>query len=280
MRRHATALLAAALGVAGLSACSSGSGTTPAAKATTPSRSPSPSPKTPMQVLAASTASAANGTFRFSETLTQGADVGTIGGLVDPAGHRFTFTGDFPAGFGVTLHLELLGVEPELWAKTSFPGASAEMAAQLPELPTSWMHLDPAKLDEATKLAFDFVSPDVSDVSNLMQGLTSATSTGSGGYRGIIDLTKATGQSSVDADVVTALGAAGKAIPFTATVDDHGRIAAFAMAVPAAGGEEAQRIEATFTGYGTAAPLSAPAAGAATEAPEAEYQFLGNDGEA
>jgi hypothetical protein len=276
MRRHATALLAAALGVGGLTACASDSGTTPAVKAA----APSPSPKTPMQVLAASTASAANGAFRFSEKLTQGADVGTIAGVVDPAGHVFAFTGDFPAGFGVTLHLELLGVQPELWAKTSFPGASAEMTAQLPKLPTSWMHLDPAKLDDATKQAFDFAEPDVSDVSNLMAGLTSATTTRAGGYSGVIDLTKATGQSTVDAEVVTALGAAGKAMPFTATVDDHGRIMTFGMAVPAAGGEEAQRLDVTFTGYGTAQVPGAPAAGAATEAPDAEYQFLGNDGEA
>jgi hypothetical protein len=93
-----------------------------------------------------------------------------------------------------------------------------------------------------------------------------------------LDLTKATNQTTINADTVTALAAKAKAMQFTATVDDKGRLLTLTMPIPAAGQAAASTYTATFSGYGSAPTLSAPATGETVEAPEAEYQYL-NGGE-
>ena len=265
MRRTATAVAWLAL-VASLAACGSVTHGASGTGATS-----SPTPKDPKAVLVASTPTTAGGTFQVTAKQAAIDESGTV----DPAGRKLDLrivTVQTQDKMTITVSLEFLVADGKVWLKATIKAPKG--TAGLPKLPTKWMLLDPTKLDGGYKDMLQFDNPDPTDVSTLLQGLVSAQETGTGQYRGTIDLTRATGQSALDAAAVTALGDAAKALPFTATLDDKARMTAFTMTIPAAGSTPASTYTATFSDYGGAPALAAPVAGESQTAPAVVYSML------
>jgi hypothetical protein len=224
-----------------------------------------------MQLVAHAVPSAAHGSYRFTEK----GPAATATGAADPARKTFQVTVDTPVATGVAVRIELLGVNPQVWAKTSVPGAGKDVLDRLPKVPDTWMRLDRAKLGDSADEVFRFTTADLTDLSALLEGLVSAQRTPAGGYQGVIDLTKASNQTTVDVDTVQTLAGKAKAMPFTMTLDDRQRVLSFTMPIPAAGEAPASTYTATFAGYGSTPAPPAPAQ--SVDAPPAEYQYFNGD---
>ena len=64
-------------------------------------------------------------------------------------------------------------------------------------------------------------------------------------------------------------------MPFTAGLDDQGRLSALTIQLPAVNGQQAQPLDVLYTDYGTKVTAERPAAGDVLEAPDNLYTSLG-----
>jgi hypothetical protein len=262
MRRHLSLLTIALALVAGVAT----SGCDPAS---TTSQRATASPATPKDQLLAAVPDGSQGTFRytFADAETQGS------GVVDPAGKKVQHTVVYkdPA-LGFTLTMTFLVIDQDSWMKVTF--GHTENVTGLPKLPKKWMHLDRSKIKDLNELTLDFTDPDPVGTASLFESTVEVQQAGTGEYRGIMDLTRATGAELVDKETVTALGDKAKAIPFRATVDGAGRLTLVSLDVPAAGKTKAATYRVAFADYGSAPPVKQPAAGDVQEAPPAAYDLI------
>ena len=74
--------------------------------------------------------------------------------------------------------------------------------------------------------------------------------------------------------VLEALGTKAAALPFTATVDDQGRLASLKVSVPAAGEVKAYQASITMSKYGATTAQATPAAAEVVDAPAQAYDFF------
>jgi hypothetical protein len=225
------------------------------------------SPVTPKDQLLAAVPDGSQGNFRytFNDAETRGS------GVVDPAGKklRHTLTYRDPAlGFSVTT--TFLVVDRDAWLKVAF--ANTKNVTGLPKLPKKWMHLDRSKVKDFDDFGFD--EPDPVGAASLFQSTVEVKPAGTGEYRGVVDLTRATGLELVDREIVSALGDKAKTIPFRARVDGSGRLASVSLDVPAAGKTKPATYRVEYADYGHAPPVAQPAPGDVQEAPPAAYDMV------
>ena len=64
-------------------------------------------------------------------------------------------------------------------------------------------------------------------------------------------------------------------VPFTAGLDEQGRLSALTIQLPAVNGQQSQPLEILYTDYGTKVDAKKPAASEITEAPDSLYSSLG-----
>jgi hypothetical protein len=79
----------------------------------------------------------------------------------------------------------------------------------------------------------------------------------------------------VDQTLVKTWGAQAQNVPFTAGLDEQGRLSALTIQLPAVDGQQAQPLEVLYTDYGTKVEAQKPAATETTEAPDNLYTSLG-----
>jgi len=265
MRRQLS-LLAISLALAGGLAVSGCERSPATSQRATPSPA-TPSPATPKDQLLAAVPDGSQGNFRytFNDAETQGS------GVVDPAGKKLRHTvvyKDRALGFSMTM--TFLVVDQEAWLRATF--ANTENVTGLPKLPKTWMRLDRSKIENFEDLGFD--DPDPAGAASLFQSTVEVRPAGTGEYRGIVDLSRATGLELVDREVVTALGAKAKSIPFRATVDGAGRLTLVSLDVPAAGQTRAATYRMAYADYGSAPPVTQPAGSQVREAPPEVYDLI------
>jgi hypothetical protein len=87
---------------------------------------------------------------------------------------------------------------------------------------------------------------------------------------------KATGLAGVDKVTVDSWGTAASQVPFTAGLDDQGRLSALTIQPPAVNGKSTPPIEVLYTDYGTTVNAQRPAASEIVEAPDNLYKALGS----
>ena len=83
---------------------------------------------------------------------------------------------------------------------------------------------------------------------------------GSRSYKGTLDLTKVAGVTGIDKVTVDSYGAAAQNVPFTAGLDEQGRLSALTIELPAVNGTPTQPLEVLYTDYGIAVTAEAPPA--------------------
>jgi hypothetical protein len=92
-------------------------------------------------------------------------------------------------------------------------------------------------------------------------------------YTGTIDLTKATGGIAPDADVLRNVGDKAKSVPFTAKLDDQGRLTD--LKIDGGSIDPQLAFKVAVTGYGTATNATTPDASQVVEAPDSVLKILG-----
>ncbi|MFC4020578.1 hypothetical protein ACFOW4_21915 [Micromonospora sp. GCM10011542] len=264
IRRWSLGFLAAALLVPGLAACKSG--------ADEPAAAASPSvPADPKEALLASTKDIAKGDFTF----TMSGD-GTSGkGLV----HKPSNSAQFAAKFGdpsedVSIEMDLIYIDSDSWVKMELGGALASAIPGAAKNKGKYQHLDKTKIKDVDALQLDPESLDPMDSDALIKGVTDVQKAGDGTFTGKIDITAATESAALDEDVVKALGAQAKALPFTAKLDAQGRLAQLVVSIPAAGETKAHDITIGYANYGTAGAAQKPPANQVVEASAETYEMF------
>ncbi|GAA2705819.1 hypothetical protein ACFY2R_14075 [Micromonospora olivasterospora] len=223
---------------------------------------------TPKDALLAAVPEDTDGRFRFA-----GKDSDTdLSGLVDPAAKGVELTMAVKdAELGLTTRMTFRVVSEQVWMKVKFTGG--EGLTGLPKLPDRWLELDRAKLTDA-EAAPVWDGADVGNAGPLIEAATAVEEKGDRKYAGTIDLTAGAAAEVLEAEQMTALGAAAKAVPFTAEVGPDGNLSRLTLQVPAAGERKAYAYVVEYSDYGSAPQVTAPTGAAAQKAPKAAYDLL------
>jgi hypothetical protein len=253
-------MTAAALAVAG---CDNG-GATPAASAPAPASSATGSAAAadPAAVAALSQATAKLGTTSFKMTATSGPGF-KLTGAVDPA-----------QGVG-SADMVATGQNAELTVKTLL--IAQDLYVQIPGVTKAgtWTHLDVSRLPEGANVGLRPGQIDPVNTANLLSSSTDVRATTPNSYAGTVDLTKAVGLAGVDQVTIDSYGTQAQRVPFTAGLDDQGRLSVLTINLPAVNGQQAQPLEVLYTDYGAPVTAPRPAAAEITEAPQSVYDALG-----
>jgi hypothetical protein len=132
----------------------------------------------------------------------------------------------------------------------------------------TWTHLDVARLPAGANVGLRPGQIDPVNTANLLSSATDVHSTGGNSYAGSLDLSKAVGVAGLDRVTVEGYGSAAVDVPFTAGVDDQGRLSALTINLP-------KPIEVLYTDYGAPVRVTRPAASEITEADDSLYRSLG-----
>ncbi|MGX6606278.1 hypothetical protein ACWKSP_29760 [Micromonosporaceae bacterium Da 78-11] len=135
--------------------------------------------------------------------------------------------------------------------------------------PGKWMHIDAGDVTESSALNLSHNDPQA--VANLLAAGTTVEKTGDHAFAGIVDMTKA---KTANAASLKVLGDKAKAVPFTATTDDEGRLTDLTidMSSVAAG---AGSVKMAYSDFGVAVPVEAPPAAEVVEMPAKFRKLMG-----
>jgi hypothetical protein len=254
-----TAMATAALAVAG---CDNGGGSPSAGGSAPATSASSASAADPAAVTALSAATAKLGTTSFKILATSGTNF-KLSGAVDPA--NGVGTGDLTAsGTNTELKVKSLLIDKDLYVQV--PGVTKA---------GTWTHLDVSRLPEGANVGLRPGQVDPVNTANLLGSSTDVHSTGGNNYAGTVDLTKAIGLAGVDQVTIDSYGSQAQNVPFTAGLDDQGRIQVLMITPPSASGKQILPIEVLYSDYGVPVTASRPATSQITEAPDNLYSSLG-----
>jgi hypothetical protein len=222
-----------------LAGCGAKLGTTAAASA-----SPSPT-MAPKDALLAAAKPLATSSYQF--TVKSGQNNGS--GAVDVLNAAAKATATFVEN-GAPVKLDLIRIKTDIWVKADLGAMNALAGID----PTKYEHIDITKLT-SSNLPFDLKGDPV-DAAGLLAAVVDVKTTDGKTYTGTLDLTKATGVLAPDSQTLQKAAGKASAVPFTATVDDQGRL----TDVKVDGGsiDPTMATEVSFTGFETAANVSAP----------------------
>ncbi|GIE99079.1 hypothetical protein [Paractinoplanes rishiriensis] len=243
-------------------------------------------PTDPKAALAASTTELRAGNYAFTAQTPTGAARGAVHLASKSATVELTTTGPEPTRF------EAVVVEPDRWvrltADTSGLAAAldnvdttdaeaAALAAGLRETVElfsgqSWLHVEAGKAKPGGDLDIDLSDPDLTGASALVAGALTVQRDNRT-ITGRLDASKAGGSGLLDTDTAAAMGAAAKSLPFTATLDDRGRLTRLEFDAPAADDVPAGKWSISIAGYGEQAPTAKPT-GAVKEMPASGYEAV------
>jgi hypothetical protein len=244
-RRLATtgaALVALGLGATGCNQTGTGTPSASGSASAGTSTSASPAGLAPGEALNELTAAA----FKLNEQSVRVAiESGALkgGGLMDPPAK----TADLTLSLGTAGQLRLLMDHSDGYLKVTGQ----------PNAPQKWLHLDSATLGQGQLNLMPDGDP--GGANRMLKNVADVQRTGGNTYAGTIDLTKAGDKNTA------ALGEKAKAIPFTATKDDQGRLTE--LTIDMSGIQVALgKVKTTYSDFGTAVSVQKPTAAETQEA--------------
>jgi hypothetical protein len=240
--------------------CATRNGTS-AAATSTPSASPSPSPTPePEDVLLASAKSLATASYKF--TVQSDGLTGT--GSADAARDVMhgTFTGRQQ---NVSVTMDII-IDFDVHMKMDVGPLNKSLGIPAGK----YLHIDALKLGENSTLPV-FPGRGPLDVAGLMASLV-VRSTDGRSFSGTVDLTKATGDDTPNADLLQKAGDKAKSVPFTATLDDQGRMTH--LKIDGSAIDPNLVVEATYSDFGKAADVTPPDSSQVVEAPDAVIKMF------
>jgi hypothetical protein len=165
-----------------------------------------------------------------------------------------------------TMHAQAILIGTDLYLKMDQPPPGVSRK--------KWMHVNISKLPALASSGLGGLG-DPSGLGSYAKAVATVHRTGPGQYEGTLDFSKL-----VDASIVGSIGPIGgdaiKAVPFTATTDEQGRLTAMAINMPATGaGTPATTMTARFSDFGAPATIQAPPAAQTQEAPKKLFAAAG-----
>jgi hypothetical protein len=158
---------------------------------------------------------------------------------------------------GSSFTMELVGAAPDRWVRISSTDASIQQL--LGSDGKTWSHIDTSKITKGGGLDIDVTNADLLGVEPLLQGVTAVKGDGRT-ITGTIDATKIDAENGfLDDEAIKAMGAAASSLPFTATLDDQGRLSKLVIDAPKAGDTPAGKWTYTISGYGEQKAQTKPA---------------------
>lgn len=247
-------------GQAGAGSTAPSAGTAESVSTTSAAGAPSATTAAPNDALSAAVTALSTTSYKLHM---QQSD-GSVTGEIDPAAKtaQVTSTGTVS---GQNISVGYTVITPDVWTKIDL---GATLNKQLGLTPGTWMHIDRTKVTDRSQLPVNAAGEFT--IGTLLTGVANVQQTDSTHYTGTVDLTDTNSLLSPDKDALTKAGAKAKAVPFTATLDDQGRLTSFKE--DGATIDPALTVEITFTDFG--APMSITKPAGAIEAPAAIYQFL------
>ena len=168
--------------------------------------------------------------------------------------------------------IAMLQVGAENWLKMDFgPGDNKDFGLR----PDRWMKIDTKTVRNIAKLPFvPQATLDVLGVSGLLSGLSNAVRIDPTHYSGTIDLHKSAGVAAfyLGEGNGKVLGDKAAAVPFTATLDEQGRLAGITLA--AGEGDTRVSLSLTLSKHGAPSGLTKPAANATAPFPSELNAFF------
>jgi hypothetical protein len=158
-------------------------------------------------------------------------------------------------------------ITPDVWTKIDL-GDTLNKKFGLDK--NTWMHIDRTKITDSSQLPVNSAGELTFSISDLLLGVANVRQTDSTHYTGTIDVTNINSALSPNKDALAKAGDKAKAVPFTATLDDQGRMTS--LKEDGATIDPGLTSEITFTDFG--APMSITKPAGAIEGPAALYQFL------
>jgi hypothetical protein len=255
-------LAAAVIAVAGCSAQDDSGTPSAGASAGTPGAPASSSAADPAAAAALGQAAAALGNTSFKVTMTAGPSF-KLDGLVDA-----------PGGTG-SADIKSTGTNTELTVSTRLVGQN--LYVQVPGLTKAgtWTRIDISRLPEGANVGLRPGQIDPANTAKLLSSTTDVRQTDSRSFTGTLDLTKAAGLSGVSQVTIDKYGTAAQNVPFTAGLDDQGRLSALTIQLPPLNGQTVQPLEVLYTDYGVTVPDLTPDASTVVDAPDEVYTALG-----
>ena len=216
----------------------------------------------PAAVAALTKATSQLGTTSFKVTATSGAGF-KLTGAVDPAQSNGT------------ADLSATGPNAEINIKTRLAGQ--DLYLQVPGITKAgtWTHVDVSRLPEGVNVGLRPGQIDPANTAKLLTSTTDVQQVDARSFKGSLDLSKATGITGLDKVTVDSLGANAQNVPFTAGLDEQGRLSALTIQLPAVNGQPSPPLEVLYSDYGTTVDAKRPAAAEITEAAPNVYTTLG-----
>ncbi|MGC4887888.1 hypothetical protein [Micromonospora sp. DT227] len=255
-----------AAAVLATTALAAGCGAGDASEGAGPAPAPSADPKA---TLLAAVPTEQDPAFRF--LLQDSTDKFT--GVLDPATEAMDLAvkqrNDDPE---FTMDMTFRWIDEALWMRVKLTGLT-DVPDSL-KLPKRWMAMDRDKLkDESSIPAYQGADP--GNTAAVIRTADTVEAKGDGTYTGLADLTdNADVQSTFDNVDLTALGEAGKRVPFTAVIGADGNLASLTLNVPAAGKQKAMKLITRYYDYGKAPKIAEPTGDQVQKAPALVYEML------
>jgi hypothetical protein len=248
--------------LAGVSACTDSPGAGP----TTPPSGAGTRVPPPAETL--TLALALNKGLNCDITVTQPGQDSIATGSVNYATQSAAITSKARSGDAV-ISIAATQIGPKLWAKIDLGSANGRLGISA----NRWYLLDQAKFTGANGKPFDVAGFDVLDIAGLMASTSGLARKDATHITGSVDLTRSTGVSAPSAADLSKAGAGATMVPFTAAVDDQGRL--FDLLIQADAVDPDLTNEYAFSHFGAPEPITAPpAAEVANTAPAAVYTIF------
>lgn len=149
---------------------------------------------------------------------------------------------------GSTFTMELIGLTTDRWVRVS--SRDPQLQAALGGDGKVWSHVDSSKIKEGGGLDIDVTNADLLGLDALVKGATTVKGDAKN-MTGTIDATKVEAEDALlDSEDIKAMGTAAATLPFTATLDDQGRLTTLVIDAPKAGDTPAGKWSYTISGYG------------------------------
>jgi hypothetical protein len=248
----------AGLAIAGCTAKSTTTATPPA----TPSTSATSAAPAAKDALLASIDPLTETSYKY--TITTGGLTGQ--GANDPTNKKATLalTGQQQSN-SVTINVDAIGTD--VWMKLDFGANNNNLKISTDK----WFHVDATRLGANPNLPVD--PNGAANTANMLRGAVDVQRSDQQHFSGTIDLTKATGTTWLGQAGMASVGSKAQAVPFTATVDDQGRLATLKIDLSTVD-PALSPVQTTYSDYGTTVTVTRPDPAQTTEAPDSVYQLF------
>jgi hypothetical protein len=252
-------MFAAGLAVTG---CTATSNTPQPAASGSPTASSSTVSSAAKDTLVASAAQLTQTSYKY-KVVSSGL---TVNGSADPTKKAAMASLTGTSGSN-TLAVDMVTLNTDIWLKLNLGADNKTLGISSDK----WTHVDATRLGANPALPVD-PQGGAQAANALFAGLTSVQSTDNKNFTGTLDLTKATGSSAVTADLLSRAGVKANSLPFTATLDDQGRLTDFKVDLSSI--DPSLSLETTYSDYGTPVTVTRPDAASVVEAPDSVYQLF------